>query len=81
LHTTRDGELVINEPTGKAHSFKLAQIANLYFEPLLGQKGQVDMFIWQKTNRPGKLEQVYAGTIGVGLIPEVEQLQEKLGIG
>jgi hypothetical protein len=67
------------------HSFKIAKIANFYFEPLLSddQKGKADMFVWERTNNPGKLRQVYVGTVDVrsGLIPHVEALQDRLGIG
>ena len=80
--TTKDGQFVIRESSGAPHSYKLANIANIYFEPLLSKKGQADMFLWLKTNRPGKLEQVYAGTLDVhsGLIKKIEGLQKELGL-
>jgi|CZKX01.1.fsa_nt_gi hypothetical protein len=82
--TTLDGNFVITDLTGTEHRFKIARIANFYFQPLLAEPERIDLFVWEKgDDHPRARHPVYAGTFHYksGVAAKLDMRKKELGIG
>ena len=82
--TTLDGDFVITDLTGTEHRFKIARIANFYYQPLLAEPERIDLFVWEKgDDHPRSRRPVYAGTFhyNSGVAAKLDRRKKELGIG